>query len=804
MRILKKAIGFVLLMCAVNGLAFASRNTTEEMLQRAGVRGGLIVHLGCGDGVFTAQLYKGSNFLIHGLDLDPRNVKAARQRIQSMGLEGKVTADLYEDKVLPLIDNVVNLIIDDGTEARVSQAEMMRVLSPGGVALLKQKSSGATVTIAGEKWTILKKPVPPEIDEWTHYLHGPDNNAVSQDKVVGSPYHIQWAGNPVWTRSHNEMDSYSAIVSAGGRLFYILDEGPIQSIDLPPKWQMVARDAHNGIVLWKRDITAWEGHLRTFKSGPVELPRRLVASGDRVYVTLGYGGPLCILDAATGEDVKIVAGTEGAHEIIHSDGVLYLVSGKMDPAEYEQSMRTMSESPAIRNKSIIAVSETTGKLLWTKSDEDTHELLGTTMCADRGRLYFQGLDQLIALDKKTGNVSWRAKRPVELVRKTWAVPTVVVYNNVVFCAEGILKSSKQKASKGASGPLPTVSDSNQFSWTVTGDTSSQQVGECIAFDAENGKELWRCPAAYGYDSPPNVLVLGGLVWVSQVPLGRQTDMTEGRDPRTGEVKKVIDTAKAYDAPHHHRCYRDKATDDYMLLSRHGVEYVNVTTQEIQRHNWLRGTCQYGVMPANGLLYLPGDSCACYLQSRIPGLWALAPKRNTDITNASTGKKLTQGPAWGDIPAAPTTEPSDWPMHRHDNSRSGSTPVEVSANPVKLWQANLTGELTAPVIAGGKVIVAQKEKHIVTALDAAAGRQLWSFTAGGRIDSPPTISAGMVAFGSHDGYVYCLRISDGQMIWRFRAAPDDKRTVAFGQLESVWPVVGSVSVVGNTLYPSSTV
>jgi len=57
MRILKKAIGFVLLMCAVNGLAFASRNTTEEMLQRAGVRGGLIVHLGCGDGVFTAQLY---------------------------------------------------------------------------------------------------------------------------------------------------------------------------------------------------------------------------------------------------------------------------------------------------------------------------------------------------------------------------------------------------------------------------------------------------------------------------------------------------------------------------------------------------------------------------------------------------------------------------------------------------------------------------------------------------------------------------------------------------------------------------
>jgi len=38
-----------------------------------------------------------------------------------------------------------------------------------------------------------------------------------------------------------------------------------------------------------------------------------------------------------------------------------------------------------------------------------------------------------------------------------------------------------------------------------------------------------------------------------------------------------------------------------------------------------------------------------------------------------------------------------------------------------------------------------------------------------------------------------------MVWRFRAAPEDKRTVAFGQLESVWPVVGSVSVVDSTLY-----
>ena len=44
------------------------------------------------------------------------------------------------------------------------------------------------------------------------------------------------------------------------------------------------------------------------------------------------------------------------------------------------------------------------------------------------------------------------------------------------------------------------------------------------------------------------------------------------------------------------------------------------------------------------------------------------------------------------------------------------------------------------------------------------------TAGGRIDTPPTIADGLCLFGSHDGWVYCLRAADGRLAWRFRAAP----------------------------------
>jgi len=57
----------------------------------------------------------------------------------------------------------------------------------------------------------------------------------------------------------------------------------------------------------------------------------------------------------------------------------------------------------------------------------------------------------------------------------------------------------------------------------------------------------------------------------------------------------------------------------------------------------------------------------------------------------------------------------------------------------------------------------------------------------------------VIFGSADGWVYCLDASDGALVWRFAAAPRDRRIGAFGQLESAWPVHGSVLVQNGVAY-----
>ena len=133
------------------------------------------------------------------------------------------------------------------------------------------------------------------------------------------------------------------------------------------------------------------------------------------------------------------------------------------------------------------------------------------------------------------------------------------------------------------------------------------------------------------------------------------------------------------------------------------------------------------------------------------------------------------------------------MHRYSGSRLASTETTVPALLREAWKTDLGGLLTQPVVADGKVFVASAEECTVHALKADTGGRLWSFTAGGRIDSSPTYHDGIVLFGSADGWVYCLTAADGTLVWRFLAAPVDRRMVSFGRIESLWPVHGSVLI-----------
>jgi len=133
------------------------------------------------------------------------------------------------------------------------------------------------------------------------------------------------------------------MVTAGGRILYIIDEGPISSVYLPPQWKLVARDAFSGVLLWKRPIRNWEAHLRGFRSGPPEIGRRLVATSDRVYVALDYGDPVTVLDAATGEPWTTLADTGGARELLLAEGTLFVLADDMTTARHNERREAINQ-----------------------------------------------------------------------------------------------------------------------------------------------------------------------------------------------------------------------------------------------------------------------------------------------------------------------------------------------------------------------------------------------------------------------------------------------------------------------------
>ena len=730
--------------------AYSQAQSAPDIIKESGVKGGLVVHLGPGDGKFTAALRADNRFIVHGLYRRKQQVNEARNHIRQLKRYGAVSVQHWDKSFLPYADNLVNLVVVEDPGG-VPMKEITRVLTPLGAAMIK----------SGDVWKKVSKPWPGEIDEWTHYLHGPDNNAVAQDTRVGLPTRTQWIGAPKFARSHEQLASLSAMVTARGRIFYVIDEGLTADIRMPARWRLIARDAFNGVVLWKRKIEKWSDHLHSFRSGPPDLPFRLVARGDRVYVTLGLDEPVTALDAATGKTVLTFKGTESTRQIVHTGKSLIMLSGT---SQVEIHMRRRGKGKSA-NRVLLAADPETGDVLWRK-EVSIGTFLPVVVSGDS--LLYQTHEHLMCLKLKSGTEKWSIAHPCRLASPksrawNWASPTLVANNGIVY-----------------------VADFRKLS----------------AFSIEDGKTLWNHSSAEGFASPPDVFVINDLVWRGYTHARGRADFGEGLDAGTGKLKRTIDTKRAWKYPTlaHHRCYRPKATTRFILASRSGVEFINVRTGKVSPNHWVRGTCQYGVMPANGLLYAPPHSCACNIKTMVRGIYAFAASPRKLVVPAAADARLQTGDAFGKVPQRTMASDSsdNWPTFRHDNERSARSTTVVPDDLQQTWKTKIGGRLSSPVAAWRKVFVASVDAHTVHALDAADGRVLWSYTAGGRIDSPPTAYRNMVLFGSADGWVYCLRESDGALVWRFRGAPAERLVVVRGQLESAWPVHGSVLVHEDTV------
>ena len=112
----------------------------------------------------------------------------------------------------------------------------------------------------------------------------------------------------------------------------------------------------------------------------------------------------------------------------------------------------------------------------------------------------------------------------------------------------------------------------------------------------------------------------------------------------GEVKRRV-SRNILPGVHHHRCYRNKATEDFLVYGQGGLEFMDLHGDNHSGNLWTRGICQYGVMPANGYIYVPPHPCQCFSQDMLHGFYALAASNSTaDIVFESD---LQKGPAFSD-------------------------------------------------------------------------------------------------------------------------------------------------------------
>jgi len=749
----------------------AGADAASAVIEKSGVRSGLAVELGFADGEFLAALGARPGFLAQGLHTDTERVEEVRAYVRGKGVYGRASVNLFDGKRLPYVDNLVDLLVVSDAESTVPAEEIRRVLAPLGVVCRRRGSS----------WETTGKPWPETIDEWPQYLRGADNNAVAQDTVVGPPRYQQWVDEPTWMRSHMTLPSIVCMVSARGRLFSIEDRASIEHPVLPGRFVLVARGAFNGVGLWQHRFPDWEPITVYVKCMPMQLQRRLAAIGDVVYCTPGLSAPITAFDAATGKVLRTYDGTEKTQEFAYDDGLLFAVVGDPMPAgghyvKFDASVRRGGADPggpfdgtgfrgayapdfrSSRKKryscAILALDADSGRTLWQSAP--IIKWTGCSLSVRGSHLAYQTADGLVCLDAKTGKRRWSVDQAVRTSSGIDA-NTVVLSDRTVYAQEGTTLA---------------------------------------AYDLADGARKWEVPVVNNYRKPADVFLIGDRVWTCG-----DGEKPHSFDAVTGQVRERIDHRTPSMSIGHDRCYRNFITERFYITSRTGgADFFALDGKAEFPHVWTRGACGSGVLPCNGLLYAPPFSCACS-----PGLLVNNFNAYTTEPDLQSSEqpipveqdlRLIRGPAYGATPRPEKT--AVWPTYRHDASRSGVTDALVPAHLAPCWQAKLVTQPSAPVIAEDMVLTAAVDVHTVTALNAADGKVLWEYMTGARVDSPPTWRGGLLYFGSRDGWVHCLRAADGALVWRFKDLPD-RIIGAFGQLESAWPVSGSVLIQNDKVY-----
>jgi len=509
---------------------------------------------------------------------------------------------------------------------------------------------------------------------------------------------------------------------------------------------LTARDAFNGVLLWSRPVKPAVYRERGAPVPPLlqaktKLGTRTtrvkpIVSGNALYVATDKG--LAAWDVRSGETLLDYGPVKGPRLLL-AEGPRLIVACSNQVAVFELAST---------------------RLLWRRDLEPEQ-----VVAAD-GTVFCVAPDSVLALAAQDGAVRWQSRRA-----RTEASATCTVGPGALLLEESSWRDDKDGC-------------------------------RVAAYATTDGKLLWERlhrPGQTHYQETRSFFA-GNLVLLPAE--GRKV---VGLDPLTGREVRTWKSGGRH-------CATPVATEHYFIAPE--CDFTDLESGLQTHARMFKSACRLPFIPANGLLNSFPVQCECYPMLR--GYMGLSP---TEAPTLRALRRFDKGPAFDRSAAAPVALDGEWPTYRYDTHRSGATPAALRLGdtpqvlwsvqaaalqrsvPAQDWDENpfLSGPLTALTAAQGLVFVAAADEHRVAALDAVSGQARWTFTAGGRIDTPPTVQDGLCLFGSHDGWVYCLEAASGRLAWRFRAAPSDALMMAYGQMESPWPAPGSILVRDGVAY-----
>jgi len=754
---MKKLTSLTALLCLTVGRLTAAAPVPDDLLKLSPVPGGLVVHAGARSAEFAVTTARTGPWLVAVIPLDAVSATSIRETLDKEGLSGQVRVlDGPISSKLPFATHGVTALVVDGDalgKRGPDAAEVNRVLRPNGVARISRDGV----------WTAATKARPTGMDDWAQFHGDATLNDRSDDTLIAQPRSLQWSAGA--SRSHQ-----AGVRTNGNVVAYMDFISGKRGTE-----RLVGRDPFNGIQLWQSEH---------------KVASRFCFLMDKEHIYLHaqsgkVAAPMLVLDAQTGKDVR----TLDQGFVVASEA--YQEGGIWSKATWPQAVLTDGVLIQVWGDTMWALDAPSGKLLWktTLADGDkpywAAAAAGLVVCSEGPGFgtagnYIHGFNRttmrrVVARDLKTGVKRW-----------TWNWEGPVIENALPKVSHLVIGDGRVGLSMIRKG-TPTK--------------SSEYVAYLVNLDLKTGKQVWQQEwtgegvkgiQRHGYF---RTSIFAGQQWEVRMAVPRGRSLADG----TPTVNKwALDF----------RCHPARTTPNYIFSS---LSVTSIGDDRYYFNESARSTCDLGTFPANGLLYQTATECGCF--AWMPATNAFSSEAPPEpIANAERTQRGKAGPAT--VPGRSWPAPGDWPMHLRDPKRSAWVDTELPSAPTIAWTLKLgttlpssallandwvnhptfAGTVSAPSMAEGIAIVALSQVGAVIGIDPTTGQEKWRTPIAGRVDSAPTIYRGVVLVGTRLGWVYGLNRETGEMIWRFVAAPTMSTIVSHGQVESCWPVSGSVQIV----------